>query len=137
MCTTKRPVENKTTETIVWSKLPIKILQTSPPPSTEHINSAYKLKAQPELTRYLHAAARFSTLPTWLAAIKNGHYKSWLDLTAAAAKRSFPKSNKIWRGHGRKIQMNLRSTKQALEEEEANYIALNLVPPNREPAQEE
>ena len=33
--------------------------------------------------------------------------------------------------------MNVRSTKQALEEEEANYTALNLNPPNREPRQEE
>jgi hypothetical protein len=72
----ERPVKNETTETIAWSKSPIEILQASPPPSTKHINSAYELKAQPELIRYLHAAAGFPTLPTWLAAIKNDHYKS-------------------------------------------------------------
>ena len=43
----ERPAENKTTETIAWSKSPIKILQTSPPPSIKHINSTYELKTQP------------------------------------------------------------------------------------------
>ena len=32
-------------------------------------------------------------------------------------RRNFPKSIETWKGHGRKIKMNLRSTKKLIEEE--------------------
>ena len=72
---------------------------------------------------YYHAAAGggFPTQPTWLAAIKNDHYKTWPGLTASAAAKHFPESVETWRGHGRKIPMNLRSTKKAVEIEEQEY----------------
>ncbi len=35
------------------------------------IHNVYKLKTQPELVRYYHAAAGFPTKPSWLKAIKN------------------------------------------------------------------
>ena len=98
--------------------LPIELLVGAPPP-TEHILNVYKLKTRPEKVRYYHAAAGIPTQPTWIKTIQNGHYKSWPGLTAALAARHFPESNETWRGHGRKIKSNIRSTKKAIEEEVA------------------
>ena len=41
----------------------------------------------------------------------------WPGLTKAAVRRSFPEAVETWKGHGRKIKMNLRSTKKLVEEE--------------------
>jgi hypothetical protein len=70
----------------------------------------YKLKTQPDLVRYLHAAAGFPTKPTWIAAIKNKQYVSWPGLTVKAVAKHFPESNKTTKGHGRKVRSGLRST---------------------------
>ena len=115
-------------ETIAIDKCPMTLLQSTSQPPTNNILNAYEMKKQPELIKYYHAAAGFPTQPTWIAAIKNGHYKSWKGLTAAAVRRSYPESIETWRDHGQKIKMNLRSTKKALEEEEAQYIAQNQHP---------
>ena len=103
---------------------PQEILREGPPPATNHINNVYELRAQPQLIRYYHAAAGFPTMRTWLKAIANGHYQSWLGLTEAAVRRNFPDSTETARGHGRKIRMNLRSTKTLVkeEEEQANLV---------------
>ena len=97
---------------------PQEILREGPPPATNHINKVYELRAQPQLIRYYHAAAGFPTMRTWLKAIANGHYQSWLGLTEAAVQRHFPDSIETIKGHGRKIRMNLRSTKTLIKEEE-------------------
>ena len=68
--------------------------------------------------RYYHAAAGFPTKPTWLKAINNGHYSSWTGLTAALVRKHYPEAMETRRGHGHKIQSNLRSTKKMLKEEE-------------------
>ena len=93
------------------------ILQQHPLPIS-HINNVYNLKAKPELIRYYHAAAGFPTKPTWIKAIKNGHYRKWPGLYAADAAKYFPESNEMWKGHGRKIKSGLRSTKQLVQEEQ-------------------
>ena len=67
--------------------------------------------------RYYHAAAGFPTKPTWLAAIKKGHYKSWPGLNRKEAAKYFPESKDMWRGHGRKIKSGPRSTSQLTAEE--------------------
>jgi hypothetical protein len=115
---------------ITWRRLPCIIAQSScrktvPTPLMNHILSAYKIKNQPRLIAYYHATAGFPTKPTWISAIKNGHYKSWKGLVAATVQRIYPELVETCRGHSREIQMKLRSTKQTLEEEEVNYIVQN------------
>jgi len=43
-----------------------------------------------------------------------------MDLTAAAVERHYPESVETWKGHGRKIKMNLRSTKELIKDEQTN-----------------
>ena len=79
-----KKIVNKNMETIATDKCPMTLLQNTSQPPTNHILNAYEIKKQPELIAYYHAAAGFPTKPTWIAAIKNGHYKSWKRLTVAA-----------------------------------------------------
>ena len=89
------------------------------PPKPDSIANVYELKTQPELLRYYHVAAGFPTKPTWLAAIRNNHYKSWPGLTDKMVSKYFPDSSQVYRGHGRKIKAGIRSTQR---EEEHNII---------------
>ena len=108
---------NLNTQTAILRKDPSEVLASHPPPKAEGINNVYELKTKPELIRYYHAAAGFPTKPSWLAAIKNGHYKTWPGLDAETAARYFPESDEMWKGHGRKVRSGLRSTKTIVEEE--------------------
>jgi hypothetical protein len=114
------------------------VLAEQPPP-TNSILSVYELKLRTELVQCYNVTARFPTQPTWTAATKNIHYKSWPGLTAKVTARHFPDSNETLRGHGRKIQANLRSTKKAIQEEaaaknevDAYHIQANLRPEGRQ-----
>ena len=100
-------VTNIEKQTATVNKSPVHILQEGPPPPADKALSAYRLKTKLELVRYFHAAAGFPTKPTWVKVIKNGHYKSRPGLTWEVAAKHFPESIDTWRGHGRKIQMNL------------------------------
>ena len=51
------------------------------------INNVSELRVQPQLVRYYHATAGFSTQCTWLKAIANGHYQSWVGLIEAVVQR--------------------------------------------------
>ena len=55
--------------TVLVKASPVELLQDCPPPKPETVANVYDLKTQPELVRYYHAAAGFSTKPTWMAAI--------------------------------------------------------------------
>ena len=112
--------QGKERQTITTQQSPRTILFNSAAPPTEHIYNAYELRAQPALIRYYHAAAGFPTKLTWLKAIEAGHFSSWTGLTAAAVRRNFPESRETWKGHGRKVKMNLRSTKTLVEKEAAD-----------------
>jgi hypothetical protein len=79
------------TETILCRCLPMEFLPEQPPPIEASAN-IYKLKTQPELVRYYHAAAGFSTKPKWVVAIKNRQFALWPGLTAKAVTKHFPKS---------------------------------------------
>jgi hypothetical protein len=70
-------------------KPPSEFLINRPPPS-EAIFSAYELKNKPELIRYYHAAAGFLPKPSWLKAIKQGFYASWIGFSYEAANKYFP-----------------------------------------------
>ena len=115
--------ENQTSGTAKFKQSPTNILRDAPPPPTQHINNVYELRAQPQLIRYYHAAAGFPTQRTWIKAIANGHYQSWAGLTEAAVRRNFPESRETMKGHGRKIKMNVRSTKTLVKEEEEKAVA--------------
>ena len=108
---------NLNTQTAILKHHPQAVLARKPPPRAEGVNNVYELKAKPELIRYYHAAAGFPTKPSWLAAIRNGHYHSWPGLDAETAAKYFPESDEMWKGHGRKIRSGLRSTKSIVAEE--------------------
>ncbi len=61
---------------------------------------------------YYHNAARFPTKPTWVMAIRNKQFASWLGLTVDAVKCHYPDSEETPKGHGRKTLSGIRSTKQ-------------------------
>ena len=105
---------------------PQEVLKDLPPPWKDVVNNVYELKTKPELIRYYHAAAGFPTKPSWLAAIRNGHYSSWDGLDATSAAKHFPESVETWRGHGRKIKSGLRSTKKLVEKEEKETTAAEI-----------
>jgi hypothetical protein len=102
-------VLNNNTDTVLVKKAPTEFLPDRLPP-TKAVHNVYELKTQPELVRYLHAAAGFPTKPKWIAAIKNKQYASWPGLTVKAVVKHFPKSDKTTKGHGRKVRSGLRST---------------------------
>ena len=91
-------------------QLPQELLRAQPPPLPEKILNVCDIKTKPELTRYYHAAVGFPAKLTWLAAIKNGHYKTWPGLDGTMTVKYFPESKEMWWGHGRKIKPDLRST---------------------------
>ena len=77
--------------------------------------SVYELTTQPEIVRFLHAAAGFPTKATWLNAIQKGYFASWPGLTAKAVEKHFPESEETQKGHMRKRKAGRRSTKQKME----------------------
>jgi hypothetical protein len=103
-------VRNNNTDTIIVNRPPMEYLPDQPPTS-KAVYNVYKLKTQPELVRYHHESAGFSTKPTWLAAIKNKRFTLWPRLTLNAARKHFPDSEEMRKGHGRKTPSGLCSTK--------------------------
>jgi hypothetical protein len=61
---------------------------------------------------YYRAAARFPTKPTWVEAIRNKQFASWLGLTVDTVKRHYPDSEETPKRRGRKTPSSLRYTKQ-------------------------
>ena len=104
-------VRNLNTDTALLNRPPSEFLSNRPSPA-EAVHSVYELKTQPELVRYLHAAAGFPTKPTWLKAIRNKQFASWPGLTLEAVRRHFPDSDETNKGHGRRTPSGLRSTKK-------------------------
>ena len=111
-------VATGTTDTVAVAMSPQEILRTHPPAQPEELYSAYELRTKPELIRFYHAAAGFPTKPTWLAAIRNGHYSTWPGLNAKDVAKYFPESEEMWKGHGRKIRAGLRSTSKTKTKED-------------------
>jgi hypothetical protein len=64
-----------------------------------------------ELVVYLHVSAGFPTKPTWLKAIKNKQFSSWLGLTTDAVRHHFPDLDETHKGHGQRTPSGLQSTK--------------------------
>ena len=108
-------VSNVNTDTALLNRPPTEFLPDRPLP-TEAIHNVYELKTQPELIRYLHAAAGHPTKDYWIKAIKNKQYASWPGLTTDAVRKYFPESEETHKGHGRKTRSGLRSTKKATQQ---------------------
>jgi hypothetical protein len=111
-------VRNNNTDTLLVKRPPSEYLPNRPLPS-EATHNVYELKTQPELVRYLHAAAGFPTKPTWYKAVKNGQFVSWPGLTAAAVARHFPESEETIKGtHARRaaayVQRRISRSARAL-----------------------
>lgn len=64
---------------------------------------------------FLHGAAGFPVLATWLHAIRQGLYTTWPGLTPAIVKRHLPKSVITDMGHMNQQRKNQRSTKIKLQ----------------------
>lgn len=60
---------------------------------------------------FLHAAAGYPVVSTWLRAITQGFYTTWPGLTTQAVKRHLPKSTITALGHMDQHRANTRSTK--------------------------
>jgi hypothetical protein len=96
------------------------------PPPNKAIHNVNKLKTQPKLVRYYHAAVGFPTKPLWLKAIKNKQYALWPGLSWEVVNKHFPESKETLKGHGRKTRSGIRSTKtpaQIDNDEEDNIKA--------------
>jgi hypothetical protein len=76
-------ITNNNTGTVLCNRPPTEFLPQCPPP-LDAIYNIYKLKTEPELIRYHHAAVGFPTKPTWLKAIKNKQFAAWSGLTVDA-----------------------------------------------------
>ena len=85
------------------------------------------METQLELVRFYHAAAGFPTKPTWLAAIRNKNYASWVGLNASSVAKHFPESKETWKGHRRKIKSGLRSTKEAIVSKKDGQVSTNSI----------
>ncbi len=103
-------MQNNNTETVLCNHPPMWFLPEQPP-TTKAIENIYKLKTQPELVCYHHAAVGFPIMPTWVRAIKNRQFALWPGLTAKAVTKHFLESEEKTKGHGHKTQSGLRSTK--------------------------
>jgi hypothetical protein len=82
--------------------------------------SVYSLPSMPQTIRYLHAAAGFPTKDSWIKAKKNGNYATWLGITAKAVSRHFSESVETQKGHMKKQQQSVRSTKQKITVDETS-----------------
>ena len=92
-----RKDSNQNTDTAAISMVPQRILNQLQPPTQEIVSNVYEIKTKPELVQYYHATAGFTTKPSWLAAIRNGHYNTWPGLGATIAAKYFPKSHETWK----------------------------------------
>jgi hypothetical protein len=101
-----RNVKNNNTNTVFCNQCPTEFLPNRPPPS-KAIHNMYKLKTQPELVQYYHAAGDFPTKPLWLKAIKNKQYASWPGLIWEAANKHYLESEETIKGRGCKTRSGL------------------------------
>ena len=80
----------------------------------EEASNVYNLPSIAQTIKYLHVAAGYPVEDTLIKAINAGNYTTWPGITAAAVCKHFPKSDKTQKGHMKRQQQGVRSTK-ALE----------------------
>jgi hypothetical protein len=62
-------------------------------------NRAHDSSNKKDLINYLHAACLRPVKSTWITAIKNGHFTSWLGLTEQAVEKHLSKSTSTTKSH--------------------------------------
>ena len=82
------------------------------------MNNIYEITKAKELVTFLHAAAGFPVVDTWVKAIRNEQFATWPGFTSALVYKNLPKSNKTVKGHLKQQQQNVRSTQQSVEMKE-------------------
>jgi hypothetical protein len=95
----------------------IKPDKDNPSATTTHTNDSaanvYTLLSIKQAVRFLHAAAGFPTMDSWLKAVELGHYRSLPGIDAHSIWKHFPhESVEIQKGHMKKQRQNVWSTKQ-------------------------
>jgi hypothetical protein len=89
----------------------------------EYLNlSTLANKTAGDRIAFLHAAAGYPVLSTWIRAIRQGFYATWPGLTPAAVKRHLPKSIITDMGHMNQQRKNQRSTKVKPSKPRANHL---------------
>jgi hypothetical protein len=73
-------------------------------------NHAHDNNTQKDLINYLHAACFSPVKSTWITAIKNGNFLSWVGLTEHAVEKHLSKSPATTKGHLNQQRQNARTT---------------------------
>ena len=73
-------------------------------------NNVYEITKAKELVTFLHAAAGYPVVDTWVKAIQNDQYATWPGLTSALVYKYLPKSDATVKGHMKHQRQNIRST---------------------------
>jgi hypothetical protein len=78
--------------------------------SWDYIHNVYELPSIEPTIRYLHTAAGFPVVETWLKAVLQGNYNSWspINITNVCY---FPTSEETQKGHMHGQRQGARSTK--------------------------
>jgi hypothetical protein len=74
-------------------------------------NHAHDNGNQKYLINYLHAACFSPVKSTWITAIKNGNFASWLELTEHAVEKHLSKSTSTTKCHSNQQKQNARASK--------------------------
>jgi hypothetical protein len=78
----------------------------------KRIANLYDLPSVNQTIKYLHAAAGYPVKDTWVKAINAENYATWPGLTATAVRKHFPESDETQKGHMKRQQQGLRSTRK-------------------------
>ena len=82
--------------------------------SVPRMNNVYELTKASELVKFLHAAAGFPVIDTWVKAIHNNQFATWPGLTTSLIYKNLPKSDETIKGHLKQQRQNVRSTQNYL-----------------------
>jgi hypothetical protein len=91
----------------------------------EQSNNIYSLPLTAQSIKYLHKAAGYPVEDTWIAAINARNYNTWPGLSPQAVRCHFLELDETQKGHMKKQQQNMRSTKIKIENKSTE-------PPTRE-----
>ena len=80
-----------------------------------------KDKSKTKIEKYLHAAAGYPVISTFIQAIKKGNFLSWPGIESILFKKHLPKSMATTKGHLYQERKNLQSTKIQIKLEDSDY----------------
>ena len=75
------------------------------------MNNVYEITKTKDLVKFLHAAAGFPVMDTWVKAIRNNQFATWPGLTSEIVYKHLPKSDATIKGHLKQQRQNVRLTK--------------------------